>query len=127
MHIEIFLVFVYGTMKINQSNHFFLLNPNGTSHFIGNDSTKDKYPLLIGTRYNVPFLVDLPHIGYNLQGEIYEVDEKMLAKFHIFIQSKKFLLTAMMGKRNISLFFFLSAVLHEYFDLGKNMSAGHIC
>lgn len=81
MHIEIFLVFVYGTLKINQPNYYLMLDQaNGASRFIGNGTTNDKYPLVIGTRYNIPFLVDLKNVGLNVNGEIFEVNEKMLAR-----------------------------------------------
>lgn len=35
-------------------------------------------PLVIGTRYNIPFLINRPGIGNYVTGEIYEVDEKMM-------------------------------------------------
>lgn len=35
-------------------------------------------PLVIGTRYNIPFLINKPGVGNYVTGEIYEVDEKMM-------------------------------------------------
>ena len=31
-------------------------------------------------RYNIPYLIDKPGVGNNICGELYEVDDKMLAK-----------------------------------------------
>lgn len=76
-----FLVFVYGTLKKGQPNHDWLNKPeNGYSKFIANGSTTEKYPLIIATRYNIPFLLNSPGTGYNVLGEVYEIDEKMLSK-----------------------------------------------
>ncbi|XP_031622082.1 putative gamma-glutamylcyclotransferase CG2811 [Contarinia nasturtii] len=85
LHTEMFLIFVYGTLKINQPNHYLMLDPaNGASRFIRNGTTDDKYPMVMGTRYNIPFLVDLKDVGLNINGEIYEVDEQMLARLDEF-------------------------------------------
>lgn len=85
MHVEMLLVFVYGTLKLNQPNYHKLLdNANGEANLVKNGITNDKYPLVIGTRYNIPFLVDLPDVGHNVKGEIYAVDEKMLATLDEF-------------------------------------------
>lgn len=35
-------------------------------------------PLVIGTRYNIPFLLNKPGVGGYVTGEIYEVDEQMM-------------------------------------------------
>lgn len=35
-------------------------------------------PLVIGTRYNIPFLINKPGVGNYVTGEIYEVDDKMM-------------------------------------------------
>lgn len=81
MSLEKYHVFVYGTLKTNQPNHDWLTNPhNGSSHLITRAKTNEKYPLLIATRYNIPFLVHLPGIGNKINGEIYEIDQQMLIK-----------------------------------------------
>ncbi|CAH0717119.1 unnamed protein product, partial [Brenthis ino] len=77
-------VFVYGTLKRNEPNHNWLTNPeNGVGTFICEGRTKVKYPLIIGTKYNIPFLLYKPGTGFNVKGEIYEVDETMLEKLDI--------------------------------------------
>lgn len=41
-------------------------------------TTTIKMPLVIGTRYNIPFLINKPGLGNYVTGEIYEVDDKMM-------------------------------------------------
>lgn len=77
-------VFVYGTLKRGQPNHYWLTNTqNGLASYISNGTTKNKYPLVISTRYNIPFLLNKPGIGKNIKGEIYEIDYEMLTKLDI--------------------------------------------
>ncbi|OWR51813.1 hypothetical protein KGM_210201 [Danaus plexippus plexippus] len=77
-------VFVYGTLKRNEPNHHWLTDPkNGVGNFMTEGKTKSKYPLIIGTRYNIPFLLQAPGKGHHVKGEIYEVDDLMLSKLDI--------------------------------------------
>ncbi|XP_056319277.1 gamma-glutamylaminecyclotransferase C-like [Danio aesculapii] len=72
-------VFMYGTLKKGQSNHYKLLNSdNGQAEFITCARTIDKYPLVIAGKRNVPFLLNVPGSGHRVYGEIYRVDQKML-------------------------------------------------
>ncbi|XP_071452257.1 putative gamma-glutamylcyclotransferase CG2811 isoform X2 [Hetaerina americana] len=74
-------VFVYGTLKSGEPNHDWISDVrNGKGTFRGNGTTITKYPLIIGTRYNIPFLLYKPGYGHNVLGEIYEVDQPMLEK-----------------------------------------------
>jgi gamma-glutamylaminecyclotransferase len=63
-------VFVYGTLKKNEPNHYWLQEPsNGYAKFLTTAKTIEKYPLIIATRYNIPFLLDCPgkgHVSYSL-------------------------------------------------------------
>ncbi|XP_055858757.1 putative gamma-glutamylcyclotransferase CG2811 [Episyrphus balteatus] len=78
---KVIRVFVYGTLKKNEPNHHWLTTPsNGVSKFISCGQTVEKFPLVIGTRYNIPFLLDKKGTGNNICGEIYEVDESMFSK-----------------------------------------------
>ncbi|XP_032590090.1 putative gamma-glutamylcyclotransferase CG2811 isoform X2 [Drosophila grimshawi] len=74
-------VFVYGTLKSGEPNHHWLTTKaNGFSRFLAKGATSTKFPLVIGTRYNIPFLLNKQGVGNNIQGEIYEVDATMFQK-----------------------------------------------
>lgn len=77
-------VFVYGTLKRDQPNHHWFWKPqSGFARFLNTGRTVTKFPLLIGTRYNIPFLLNRPGIGHCIVGEIYEIDEMMLANLDV--------------------------------------------
>ncbi|KAL1282837.1 hypothetical protein QQF64_001640 [Cirrhinus molitorella] len=77
--VDMALVFMYGTLKKNQPNYFRMLDPaNGRAEFLARAQTVEKYPLVIGTENNIPFLLNVPGTGQRVQGEIYRVDQKML-------------------------------------------------
>lgn len=72
-------LFVYGTLKSGEANHEILrTSANGIAKYWCKATTTTKMPLVIGTRYNIPFLINKPGIGSYVTGEIYEVDEKMM-------------------------------------------------
>ncbi|KAJ2938347.1 hypothetical protein O0L34_g13269 [Tuta absoluta] len=84
-------VFVYGTLKRNEPNHHWLTDSGkGHSKFLAEGSTKTKYPLIIATKYNIPFLLHNPGDGYHVKGEIYEVDDKMLGNLDILEDHPKY-------------------------------------
>lgn len=59
------LVFVYGTLKQYQPNHYHLTDTNhGCAVFKSVASTIQKYPLVISTKYNIPFLLKKEGIGH---------------------------------------------------------------
>lgn len=59
------LVFVYGTLKRNQPNHWLLQNnENGNVTFKFAAETVTSYPLVIAGRYNIPFLLDVKDKGH---------------------------------------------------------------
>lgn len=73
-------IFVYGTLKRGQPNHHRMLDSaNGEARFLSSARTVHKFPLVIGGPHNVPFLLDVPGQGHRIQGEVYSVDERMLA------------------------------------------------
>ena len=54
-------VFVYGTLKKGEPNHYWLTDEkNGKAVYVGSGKTSTKYPLVIASRYNIPFLLDQP-------------------------------------------------------------------
>ncbi|XP_015121544.1 putative gamma-glutamylcyclotransferase CG2811 [Diachasma alloeum] len=74
-------VFVYGTLKRGQPNHELLTSSsNGYAKFIGIGKTLYKYPLVIASKYNIPFLLKQPGVGHQILGELYHVDSKMMDK-----------------------------------------------
>lgn len=57
-------VFVYGTLKKNCPNHYVLENnDNGKAEFICEARTKELFPLIVSTKYEIPFLLDQTGIG----------------------------------------------------------------
>ncbi|KAL6434365.1 hypothetical protein ACFW04_006052 [Cataglyphis niger] len=74
-------VFVYGTLKRGEPNHGLIKDAmNGYAKFLGLGRTTVSYPLVIATKYNIPFLLKKPEVGYLVLGEVYDVDSKMLKK-----------------------------------------------
>lgn len=72
-------VFVYGTLKKGQPNYYRMFDPaNGKAEFLASACTTQKYPLIITTKFNIPFLLNIPGRGNRVQGEIYSVDDSML-------------------------------------------------
>ncbi|XP_041637540.1 gamma-glutamylaminecyclotransferase-like [Cheilinus undulatus] len=72
-------VFVYGTLKKGQPNNYRMFDlSNGKAEFLASAHTTQKYPLVIAGKYNIPFLLNLPGQGHQVQGEIYKVDDQML-------------------------------------------------
>lgn len=52
------LVFVYGTLKKGEPNHDVLEKvTEGTATFIDKAKTVKKWPLVIASRYNIPYLL----------------------------------------------------------------------
>jgi len=72
-------VFVHGTLKKSEPNNYYLFRPeNGRCSFVGKASLVEKYPLIIASRYNIPYVLDAAGKGDNIEGELYEVDEQMI-------------------------------------------------
>ncbi|XP_060557863.1 putative gamma-glutamylcyclotransferase CG2811 [Ruditapes philippinarum] len=76
-----FLIFVYGTLKTGEPNYNLMKDEtSGVCRRLGTVYTKEKYPLVVASRYNVPFLLYTPGTGHNVQGELYEVDDAQLKR-----------------------------------------------
>lgn len=58
-------VFVYGTLKSGEPNHTWMTEwRQGKFRIIGRGRTVQAYPLIIGTHYNIPFMLDKPGVGH---------------------------------------------------------------
>lgn len=72
-------VFVYGTLKKGQPNYFRMTDKrNGHAEYCCSAHTVEKFPLVIAGKYNIPFLLNIPGAGRQVQGEVYCVDSQML-------------------------------------------------
>lgn len=72
-------VFVYGTLKKGEPNHHWLTaEKNGVAKYVGGGTSLIKLPLVVATKYNIPFLLNVPGSGHRISGEVYEVDDQML-------------------------------------------------
>lgn len=68
-------VFVYGTLKTGFANAHLLERAT----FLGDFRTVMRYPLVVGGKYNSPYLLDMPSKGSRVKGEVYAVDDATLA------------------------------------------------
>lgn len=68
-------VFVYGTLKRGFPNSHLLERAT----FIGEFRTVTKYPLVVGGQYFSPYLLDIPQTGNRVKGEMYVVNDAILA------------------------------------------------
>lgn len=96
------LVFVYGTLKSGQPNHYFLTDPkNGKSgQILGQFQTVEKFSMVTATKFNIPFLLsntgsknsqnDVQTESRQILGQVYSVDEKMLKNLDILENYPKF-------------------------------------
>jgi len=71
-------IFVYGTLKKGFHNHDLLEN----AEFVCEATTKEKYPM-VNTEEHFPYLIDDKGIGHLIQGEVYRIDETILAMLDI--------------------------------------------
>lgn len=85
-------VFVYGTLKQGQPNHYWMTDATAgaPATFVSAGRVVEEYPLVIATRYNVPFLLDKPGTGKLIRGEVYSVDAAKLAHMDVLEQYPEF-------------------------------------
>ena len=50
------LILLYGTPERTRPNHYIIQYTAGSSRYLGKAVTVDKWPLIVTTKYNIPFL-----------------------------------------------------------------------
>ncbi|XP_005107342.1 putative gamma-glutamylcyclotransferase CG2811 [Aplysia californica] len=74
------LAFVYGTLKTTEPNHRHMFAKGAAgSQLVGRARTVEKFPLIVATPYNVPFLLLKEGTGNQITGELYRVNDETLA------------------------------------------------
>uniref|UniRef100_A0A0N4ZU02 Gamma-glutamylcyclotransferase family protein n=1 Tax=Parastrongyloides trichosuri TaxID=131310 RepID=A0A0N4ZU02_PARTI len=69
-------VFVYGTLKKGEPNyHVMTNNETGYHEFISSGKTVPKFTLVVGSKYNIPFCIEIPKKGNQIFGEVYKIDD----------------------------------------------------
>jgi gamma-glutamylaminecyclotransferase len=70
-------VFAFGTLKRG-----FPLHQDGLSgaRYLGRYRTCQRYPMAVAGRWFAPMMFDEPGIGLQVNGELYEVDQPLLAR-----------------------------------------------
>eukprot|EP00178_Gracilaria_changii_P024800 TRINITY_DN750_c0_g1_i1.p1 TRINITY_DN750_c0_g1~~TRINITY_DN750_c0_g1_i1.p1 ORF type:complete len:247 (+),score=62.31 TRINITY_DN750_c0_g1_i1:44-742(+) len=68
-------VFVYGTLKRGFANHYLMQRAT----YVGDFRTHTRFPLVVGGKYNSPYLLDMPSSGSRVKGELYVVDDAVLS------------------------------------------------
>ena len=59
------LVFVYGTLKTGEPNESVMNNiDTGVCRLVGKARTIREFPLIIGSKFNIPFLLFSPGVGH---------------------------------------------------------------
>lgn len=85
-------VFVYGTLKRGEPNYSLIANKeNGYAKFIGLGKTILKYPLIVTTRYNVPFVLKKPGTGNVCIQKVFKISLQSNYIFGILIYLKTIL------------------------------------
>lgn len=55
-----YVIFVYGTLKRSQPNHHFVAD----SEFVTEASSCENFPLVVASKYNIPFAIEKPGTGH---------------------------------------------------------------
>ena len=73
-------LFFYGTLKRGYPNHWLLNDPNnGLAKFLGEAKLRRRHPLVVGP-FNLPALLPVQNEGKEVNGELYELDSKMMKR-----------------------------------------------
>ena len=73
-----FLLFVYGTLKTGEPNHFYMTDTvdNGKATLLGIGETTNRYPLVVATHNHLPFLLLEEGKGQVSRNSIYYIQKK---------------------------------------------------
>jgi len=72
-------IFVYGTLKRGQPNHYLIQQiSNGRHYFLGTALTVRPWPMVISPPNYAPCILDYPDHGEIIHGELYYVDVRKL-------------------------------------------------
>lgn len=98
------LLFVYGTLKQGKANHGILRSDPATK-FIGPGSTYDRFAMYSAGGFPVVVEGEYSKQTFRVEGEVYDVTEKMLARLDILEQvpdmyTRKIIPINMRGARN---------------------------
>ena len=74
-------LFVYGTLRQGQPNNHLM---QSGSTFIGQATTCEKYPLVIASPFEIPFLLNLSGTGHYVIGDVYDVTTEKLPELDKF-------------------------------------------
>ncbi|KAF4676790.1 Ubiquitin-like 5 [Perkinsus chesapeaki] len=79
------LVFVYGTLKQGCNNHKYMTNRDGCDDvvFLCKGQTDVRYPMIYDTNYFFPYMLNIPGVGFRIEGEIYKVSPSKMRELDI--------------------------------------------
>nr|ACO11723.1 UPF0131 protein CG2811 [Caligus rogercresseyi] len=83
------LVFVYGTLKRKEPNHHWISEKSESFQFLGRATTINKYPFVIASSFNIPYVLEKPGVGNQVIGELYSAKEEMLPHLDILEEHPK--------------------------------------
>ena len=76
-------VFTYGTLQRGEPNHHWISEKGHEFQLVGRAKTVNLFPLVIASRFNIPYLMDKPGTGKQINGELYRAGEDMVKHLDI--------------------------------------------
>ena len=99
------LVFVYGSLKKGEPNHPWITNPkHGKAKFWAKGQLVRPHPLIISSRYNIPYMLDAPGVGKYVKGAFRCSENDSLVAFPVSVTV-----------------FFSPGILGEIYNVDDNM------
>ena len=69
------LLFVYGTLRTGLPNGNFM----DKYTLVSKATTVEKFPMVIASPFNIPFVLNKPGTGFYIRGEVYDVESDITA------------------------------------------------